>query len=206
MQFQNAGRLPNNRFVYRVEPKQGKTTMKTVYFVRHGEAEANVQQVLAGARTNTPLTEKGKRQAHTSAEKLKPVTIDLIVSAPLDRAYVTAKIIAGDLGYEGDITVSELFTERDFGSATGLPYAEAGKLLDSNRAIGVEPIPELATRARAALTWVQEQPATTILIVSHGGFGQMFGTVVESKPPADFLSYHHLDNTEYYEFKLGDVA
>ena len=44
----------------------------------------------------------------------------------------------------------------------------------------------------------------TILVVSHAGFGQMFGSTIENKDPADFLQYPRLENVESYEFIVGD--
>lgn len=179
--------------------------MKTIYFVRHGETEANVQRVLAGARTDSLLTEMGVQQARGSAEIIRSLRVDAIVSSPLTRAYHTAQIIADGIGFAGQISKSALFTERDYGSATGLPYKEAGELLDSMQAVGVETINELANRAQLALDWLMAQDSENIVVVSHGGFGQMFGTIAEVKQPADFLSYPHLGKAEYYEFKLEDT-
>lgn len=181
-------------------------SIKTVYFVRHGEAQANVDRLLAGSRTDTPLTEKGQIQAHTTAKQLQDLSIDAIISSPLKRAYETARIIATDIGFLGNIVITPLFVERDYGSATGLPYEAASVLLDSLQADDVESVDDLAVRAQQAIDWLRTQPSTNVLVVSHGGFGQMFGTVVESKRPTDFLTYRHLNNTEFYEFKLEDMA
>ena len=35
----------------------------TFYFVRHGESEANIKQIMDGQRVDAPLTEKGREQA-----------------------------------------------------------------------------------------------------------------------------------------------
>lgn len=34
-----------------------------IYFIRHGESEANLKHVFAGQKDNSLLTEKGKEQA-----------------------------------------------------------------------------------------------------------------------------------------------
>jgi len=40
-------------------------------FVRHGESQANVRGVVAGALDDSPLTEKGRDDARLTAEHLR---------------------------------------------------------------------------------------------------------------------------------------
>jgi len=58
-----------------------------IYFVRHGESEANLKGVFAGQQENSILSEKGKIQAKETANKIKleGIKIDLIISSPLKR-------------------------------------------------------------------------------------------------------------------------
>ncbi len=177
--------------------------MKTIYFVRHGETQSNVDKTLAGAKTDTPLTELGISQAHQAAQKMRGLGIELIVSSPLSRAFVTAEIIAADIGYSKELVSSKLFIERDFGSATGMAYAAAGAAIDSGRVLGLESLEDFTERARSAIEWLNQQAEATFLVVSHGGFGQMFATVAENLNPSDFLSYRHLDNADYYRIELS---
>lgn len=37
--------------------------MEKIYFVRHGESEANVEKKFAGQKEDSPLTELGREQA-----------------------------------------------------------------------------------------------------------------------------------------------
>lgn len=177
--------------------------MKTVYFVRHGETTANVDRVLAGSRTDTPLTTKGIEQAKITAEALRPINYDLLISSPLIRAHDTAKIIADIHAYNGPIVVSDLLLERDFGDATSKPYEEFGDAVEKGTVTGIEPLDDFASRAEAAIKWLNEQDADVMVVVSHGGFGQMFGTVLAGNNPQNFRDYHHLDNAEYYVLSIG---
>ena len=68
--------------------------MKKLLFCRHGEAVANEAGLLAGSRSDSPLTEKGRKQAIDTANNLRGHVVDLIVSSSLIRASETAKIIA----------------------------------------------------------------------------------------------------------------
>ena len=53
-----------------------------IYFIRHGESQANAQNVFIG-HTDLDLTEKGHKQAQKTAEFLKDVSVDKIYSSDL---------------------------------------------------------------------------------------------------------------------------
>ena len=40
-----------------------------IYFIRHGESEANVRKVFAGQKDDTPITEEGKQQAKAKCKE-----------------------------------------------------------------------------------------------------------------------------------------
>lgn len=56
---------------------------KTVYFVRHGECVANTKGVIAGLGDDSPLTELGRSQAKETAQNLKGISFDLVISSPM---------------------------------------------------------------------------------------------------------------------------
>lgn len=68
----------------------GKTE---IFLVRHGETASNLKAMLNG-RTDTPLTETGRRQALCIAERLaREVPLAGLYSSPLQRALHTAEAI-----------------------------------------------------------------------------------------------------------------
>lgn len=81
------------------------------YFARHGECIANVKGVIAGGGDNSPLTELGKTQAKETAQNLKGVDFDLIISSPMSRTLDTTKIITSELGIDKEIIKKPEFTE-----------------------------------------------------------------------------------------------
>lgn len=178
--------------------------MKKLLFCRHGEAVANEAGLLAGSRSDSPLTEKGRKQAIDTANNLRGHVVDLIVSSSLIRASETAKIIADILDYNKTIEQLDLFSERDFGDATNLPLDQAFHLVDSGMAKGVESLEDFGARAVQAVEWIKQKDAGTVLVVSHAGFGQMIGHVLAGGNPENFLSYPNLENGQFYEFKLED--
>ena len=97
-----------------------------LYFVRHGESEANVLRVISNRGWVHPLTDKGRQQARDLAEKLREAGIVKIHTSPLQRAVQTAKILAQTLGCEVEITGA--LREFDCGIAEGRADAEAWQL------------------------------------------------------------------------------
>jgi broad specificity phosphatase PhoE len=97
-----------------------------IYFVRHGESEANILRVISNRGWVHPLTEKGRQQARELAEKLRGAGIVKIYTSPLQRAVQTAEILALILEVEYEIT--DALREFDCGSAEGRTDAEAWKL------------------------------------------------------------------------------
>lgn len=63
--------------------------MKTIYFVRHGEAAAGF-----GAHRDPELSELGRKQASATAKHLEPLGPLPIFSSPLQRAQETAQALA----------------------------------------------------------------------------------------------------------------
>ena len=92
-----------------------------IYFIRHGESEANLRHLFAGQRDDSSLTEKGKSQALIEGNKLKElnINVDVIISSPLKRAFDTAKIVADAIGYGKEIVVDSRIIEYDMGDLTG---------------------------------------------------------------------------------------
>ena len=65
-----------------------------LYFVRHGQSEANVQVVISNRDLPHPLTELGRQQAKALACSLANVPLAAIYSSPIVRAAQTAQIVA----------------------------------------------------------------------------------------------------------------
>ena len=84
-----------------------------LYFVRHGESEANILRVISNRESPLGLTERGRQQALTLAERLKDIPFTAIYSSPILRARETAEILSRSfhLGYQ----VTEALREYDCG-------------------------------------------------------------------------------------------
>ncbi len=91
-----------------------------ILLVRHGESEWNATGRWQG-QADPPLTELGRRQARAAAANLGPV--DAIVTSDLERARVTAEILAGELG-AGPLLLDADLRERDAGEWSGLTRSD----------------------------------------------------------------------------------
>jgi len=84
-----------------------------LYFVRHGESEANVLHVISNRETPHGLTPLGTQQASSLANSLRIVPISTIFSSPILRARQTAEILAGT--FHQMYQVTEALREYDCG-------------------------------------------------------------------------------------------
>ncbi|MDW8031858.1 MAG: histidine phosphatase family protein [Candidatus Bipolaricaulota bacterium] len=149
-----------------------------VFLVRHGETQWNAELRVMG-QLDIPLNERGRAQAHRTAELLAHEEFAVIYSSDLVRAIETAQIIAAPHHLDV-ITVPEL-REARYGLWEGLTRDEVLKKFPheyemrrkdpSNfRPSGGESRRELYERAAKIFSeLVARHPHQKILIVSHGG-------------------------------------
>jgi broad specificity phosphatase PhoE len=108
-----------------------------IYFVRHGESEANEIKVFAGQKDDSVLTEKGRLQAKATAKEIldEGIKIDRIITSPLKRAVETAHIIAQEIGFDvSEIITDERIIEYDLGSLSGTPWSPVINLIEAEGA------------------------------------------------------------------------
>jgi probable phosphoglycerate mutase len=155
----------------------------TLYFCRHGETQANVEGRFQGRTVDTPLTPRGREQAHAIAKSLREEVSDpsalAYVSSPLQRARTTMEIVRGDLGLpQTGSDIDARLQEINLGAWDGLTGAQA-KALDPamfekrgndkwNVRVpgGGENYADVAARAES---WIHEMTADTFA-VAHGAF------------------------------------
>lgn len=157
--------------------------MKTVYLVRHGEAEINPSAenkpaYYKGALAD--LTPRGYVQAETIAGRVQNVTVDTIIASTMTRAQQTAQVISKRLKKPFEST--DLFTERrNPTSFIGLPWDDPEtQRLDREwtstfttrgiRMLDGENFDDISGRASSALDFLSSKREENILVVTHGIF------------------------------------
>lgn len=142
--------------------------------VRHGETEANLNGVIQGVDDNI-LNKTGIQQAKNVGKELKEkYKIDLVFCSPIKRCVETLNIILGEYPVEGEILMSKLIQERDFGEYTGMveKLVNKNEMNQDNRIneeMGVESLESLRKRSWLFLEDLKLEDVKTVLIISHSG-------------------------------------
>lgn len=91
----------------------------TIYLVRHGQTVWNVKKLIQGQK-NSQLTKLGIEQADATAAKLQKIVFDGVYSSDLDRAHLTASIIAKERNLI--VSMTKLLREKNYGRYEGRAY------------------------------------------------------------------------------------
>lgn len=187
----------------------------TIYIVRHGETEYNIQGIMQGGNVDSPLTANGIKQAESLSKIFKDIEFDLFFSSDLERARKTAEIILGDKNLK--VLISPLLRERSYGKYEGQPSknfreenlnkfeliktlsrAEKRKIKFAD---DVESDKEITDRL---LTFLKENlkdvKNKNILIVAHGGIMGAFLNYLDWNKEKDIKS-SSIKNTAYIRLK-----
>lgn len=188
--------------------------MPLVIFMRHGQAENNVNRMLVGRHLESHLTEYGRQQAADAAKHLKGVQVDKVLVSPVIRAVETAKIVCEAIGAEYEI--DERLYEIELGKLVGMNfeevvtkygnlflkfYDEHDPLLDS---FGVEPFSKVRTRVASLLEEAADKHSDrNVLCVTHlDPIKAAISTILELKPEA--LYRWHIRNAALTVLKQQD--
>lgn len=153
-------------------------TETTVYAIRHGETEWNIEGKQQG-HLDSPLTENGIKQAHAIADALAGFGIEQIYSSDLGRAAQTAEIISCKLNIAAGF--DQRLRERNLGSLQGMTKSEYQKKFPKNYSAFHTEDPDYVIpggesarcqykRCTDGCTELaMRHPGGKILIVTHGG-------------------------------------
>ena len=112
-----------------------------IIFIRHGETDSNVKNIMQGAGMDTPLNTHGIQQAKELAEKVKKLGIEKIYSSKLTRAIQTATLTAAACGL--DVEPIEGIEEFHYGDVEGMSVPEAIKKFGIEKVLFNETDPSL---------------------------------------------------------------
>ncbi len=151
--------------------------MVKIILVRHAETDWNQSMRIQGGSSNTPLNERGGKQAEGLALRLKPERLKAIYSSPLQRALDTARVISGY--HQLEVEIEPSLKEIEVGELEGVSVAEMGKrlsqLLTANgpggalsRIPGGESLPEVQQRAWGTIQLLaSKHPEGVLVVVTH---------------------------------------
>ncbi len=150
---------------------------RLLLLIRHGQSTFNVEGRLPGQLPGIPLTDEGRRQAHSAAVALSAVPLSTIIASPLERAAETAAIIARGWG----LTVRQdaRLMDTNVGHWAGQKIDEVAKSDPAWKAFvanpdeppaGVESFSQVQARAVAVAQEALANPESGdyIALVAHG--------------------------------------
>jgi len=178
-----------------------------LYFVRHGESEANIQHVISNYASPFGLTERGRQQVHALAERLKDLPITTMYSSPVLRAMDTADILYQALGLPYRVT--EALREYNCGILEGQSDEESWRLHRQyyedwtlrhdylSKPEGGESFIDIQKRFVPFIESLQRDEDDHILLVGHGGLLHLMLPLVLTNIDNDFVNAHGIGHTEY---------
>ncbi|MBI9100893.1 MAG: histidine phosphatase family protein [Spirochaetales bacterium] len=188
--------------------------MNHLFFIRHGESEANRQKIL-GSQLAYCLTDEGKADAALIAEELYEVhRINRIISSPLLRTLQTAQPFAEKFGLE--IETDDRFKEQHFGSFSGMYYEEAKaepdfemdytKRWDWRPKGGGESYEDISIRLIDFFALIEKKPLDgNTLIVTHAVTLRIVQALLENTLPDYPEAFQNNGEIQIVDFKrLGE--
>ncbi len=166
-----------------------------LYIVRHGQTVWNVENKVQG-RTDIPLNEEGIRQAEKLAEVLKDTPLDLVITSPLSRAWVTGKTVADSHGIP--CLTDDRLIEMCFGEFEGTDRRQKAYQREKRRFFARYPQGEsfmdVAARVYSFLQDIRETyPDKSILVASHNGICRVMCNY-----------FQDMENEEFADFAMGN--
>lgn len=172
-----------------------------LFLIRHGLSENNIKNILSCSpeKENYSLTEKGKQQIITAAEKLKAEKIDLIISSPLQRTRESAEIIAKMLGID-KVIFDDRLREVDLGDYNGRNFNKWPEIQSLRNDINeqkVETGGQIGERLNDFIMDLNNKYQNkNIAIVSHGDPLRAIDGVIKEEKANDFIHNNCLSNGE----------
>ncbi len=191
--------------------------MITMYLVRHGQTEENLQRIFQGHLPGV-LTEEGKRQAIALRPLLDELPLDAVVSSDLQRVMDTVNLAFGGgcLTLQGEANENtswvqhqernipwertRLLREIDWGSWTGLKIASVDT---SHLPADAESKEMMFERSGRFLEFLKKRyQGKTVLVVAHGLVNRSIQAQIEGVDVDHLYDVPHMKNAEVRRFVL----
>jgi broad specificity phosphatase PhoE len=186
-----------------------------LYFVRHGESEANLLHEFSNRGRKHGLTSRGREQA--LAGRFRGIPIRKLYSSPLLRATQTAQILS--FAFEISYETTEALREYDCGILEGKSDDASWALYDrvfddwtkdnkwARRIEGGESFLDIEARFKPfidRLIKTYRGLSVNIVMVGHGGLYRCMLPLILVNVDFEFAVAHPLDNTDYVSADVYD--
>lgn len=177
-----------------------------LYFVRHGESEANTKYIISNRESPFGLTELGRTQANVLAGNLKGIPFASMFSSPIRRARETADILSHVVGKPYQVT--EALREYDCGILEeksddiswmlhrkySNDWTLHGDLLSKPE--GGESFVDIQNRFLPFIDSLKQGNEKHVLLVGHGGLFQLMLPLILKNVDNDFVREHGIGHTD----------
>jgi len=180
-----------------------------LYFVRHGESEANTRRVISNRESPFGLTALGKKQAIILAAKLKDIPITAVYSSPVLRARETADILSQSLHQPYQVTEALCeydcgILEEQSGAASWIMHREIAEDWTRNhnylrKPKGGESFLDIQNRFLPFIETLTHDGLHTnhhVLFVGHGGLFQLMLPLMLTNVDNVFVRSHGIEHTD----------
>jgi len=154
---------------------------RVFYYVRHGQTDANAQNMMCGGDWDISLNAEGRSQAKVVASKVRALTpkIEKLFVSPMTRTQQTAEIINTALGLE--MKTVEGLREWKVGEWEQKPWDDVPNPFNTTvDPPGGESRVEFEARVSSAVTEILNGFSGVPLIVAHGAVAHSLFTVLGS--------------------------
>lgn len=183
----------------------GATTPMTLYIVRHGQTDWNLEGRIQG-NTDNPLNETGFSQARTVGEQLGQVTLDHVYPSGLKRAIQTAEAIAGNAPITPDPRLNERsrgIYEGRIGSEVNDEFRPRFRALDDDMD-GGESLRSISERiSEATREMAERHMGETVMVVGHSGVNPLVIAELIGLPPERAIAEIRQGNDEVYKLTVS---
>lgn len=186
--------------------------MKTVYIVRHGQTDYNLQGIVQGSGVDSSLNDHGRKQGHFLFEKYGEVAFEVVLTSGLRRTWETvAGFIEKGIAWEKHPEINEMSWGTHEGKkGTAESIAEYQRIKDGwglgeidGRIGGGESAREMGVRLQKFIDHLPEREEELMLICSHGRAMCGLVTMMMGRPIDRMNELRH-SNTGLWRATLND--
>lgn len=164
--------------------------MKTLHFVRHGEADYNVlDRVNAHPQVQNNLTVTGREQAVCCRQSLATTPIEIIYCSEFPRTQQTANIL--NQHFNAPLVIDARINETGAFAYEGKPvqHWHSANVPDRCSAIvpGCEPFADMKQRLADFLRFLRGVPEQNIAVVSHAEPIQVMAGLLQAQADCEAL-------------------
>lgn len=173
--------------------------MTQIYFVRHAEAQGNVEEFFQG-RIDCDISKKGSVQLEYLAKRFENIDYDVIYTSPLKRAVATAEAVNRRLRLP--LNKREDIIEINGGVWEGMLWTDIEKEYPSEHNLWKTDMKRFSIKDGENMTEVYERMKAAIDDIVKKNIGKIIVVVSHGCALRNYLSFAEFGSPE----RLGDVG